>query len=184
MLNGKESLALSSDSSCFGRFYLIVMAPENFENWCGFVPFCRAFQRLIRRNNWIVRLERRSSLQAYAFSLLSNCLGPSRVWNVVLFNSIPKLWCCQKNLADRISPHNFCEWSTKTCSNNLKIRLKLSAWQWCFMCDIRYKPRVHDPSFNALYPSNPTPDLCRVALSCRLVLCLPPVLEISLWDTL
>ena len=32
MLNVKETLALSSNSSCFGRFYLIVMAPENFEN--------------------------------------------------------------------------------------------------------------------------------------------------------
>jgi hypothetical protein len=37
--------------------------------------------------------------------------------------------CCQRNLTDRTSPHNFCEWPTKICSNTLKLRPKSSAWQ-------------------------------------------------------
>ena len=37
--------------------------------------------------------------------------------------------CCQRNLTDRTSPHNFCEWPAKTRSNTLKIRRKSSAYQ-------------------------------------------------------
>ena len=37
--------------------------------------------------------------------------------------------CCQRNLTDQTSPHNFCEWPAKPRSNTLKIRRKSSACQ-------------------------------------------------------